>query len=320
MAEVQYNFQSAVWHYTYRHGPEAGVVFLESPQRFWSNQRGSIVLRQVNSTSANKAWVNRDPSLVKRCRSDLDQSSGDGRVDFPTLSDAHGLLIKNGWATPATECKSGASPTRHNNNDDGHGGGGGGGGADRPLVPYRRGERIWVEHSLQPSDAEGDDGSIPVISIDTLRHFRVPSRYICFVPQLVRPSFETLPLPRGISPSVFATPVGPAHDMSVRGCRYKMQAYFEWPSNQPARATCKWETWPSLPSSSSATAEGVVVPRLPTRFHPLADVEERRRLFRHHWAILSGQFSVALDDDAESIDEIDLVERGIRHVDIAVAL
>lgn len=260
MAEVQYNFQSAVWDYTYSSGPDAGVVRFQSPQRLWSNKRKSIVLRQVNGEAENEVWVNRDASLVRRCH----EANG-GATDFPTLADAHGLLVQDGWAVPAEWA--GRLP------EDG-----------APLVPYHRGERVWIERAVGPSEA-GD--MIPVISIDTLQHFTISSRYICFVPQLVR---------RGAAgdDDHYATPAGPVHRTAEGGCQYLTQAFFEWPAGQPEKATWRFDRWKAARGEKSSALEET--------FEPLKDVEERRGLFRQHWAILSDRLSVALDDDVESDD------------------
>lgn len=255
MAEVQYNFRGAVWDYTYSSGPGSDVVFFQSPQRLWSDRRKSVVLRQVNSDAQNKVWVNKDASLVRRCH-------GNDGSDFPTLTDAHGLLIQDGFAVPADPA-----------------------GERGALVPYHRGERVWIEQSLHPSDA---DDIVPVVSIDTLHHFTISSRYICFVPQLVRsggPGKEDR----------FATLAGPVHEIADGGRRYATQAFFEWPAGHPEKATRQWDRW---------TPSGAAKPRALQEFRPLDDVDERRRQFRRHWAILSDRLSVALDDDDMDDDDV----------------
>lgn len=256
MVEVQYNFQGSIWTYTYASGPGAGTVFFQSPQRNWSDRRRSLVLRQANSDAENTVWVNRDPSLVKPC--------GDHDLAFPTLVDAHGVIVRDGWGL-AVEPSCG-SP-------DGDG---------APLIPYHRGERVWVEQSLSPMD-RGE--SIPVISIDTLEFFRIPSKYICFVPQLVKPD------KRGND--YFATPAGPVRNVIDDGQQRRTQCFFKWPAGRPQAMTHEWVSW--VPGSGR-----------PGAYRDVSDVYERRRLFRQQWAILSDKLGASVDDGEDS-DDLSLV-------------
>lgn len=266
MVEVQYNFQGSIWTYTYASGPGAGTIFFQSPQRSWSNRRKSLVVRQANSDKENEAWVNRDPSLLKRC--------GDHDPGLPTLADAHGVIARDGWA-PVIQPSCGSTE-----------------GDGAPLVPYHRGERVWVERSLSPIDT-GE--SIPVISIDTLEFFRIPSKYICFVPQLVKVD------QRG--KDYFATPAGPAHDITRDGRRCQAQAFFKWPAGRPQETTCEWDGW------DPGTGETGPVSRRLDAYRPISDVHQRRQLFRQQWAVLSEDLAAAADDSDDS-DDCDLVAGG----------
>uniref|UniRef100_A0A8H7NKI2 Uncharacterized protein n=1 Tax=Bionectria ochroleuca TaxID=29856 RepID=A0A8H7NKI2_BIOOC len=242
MPEVQYNPQGAVWKYTYAEGSESGQVFFHSPQRHWSDQRASLVLRQVNSTDENKVWINTDPSLVVRC---------DELNSFPTPEDAHGVIICSGLARSL-------SPSRI-------------------QVTHHRGERIWVEHTLNPEC--GPNGLIPVISLDTLEHFEIPHRHICFVAQVTR--FDAL------GSQYYGTLVGPAlNRQSVEPQEHqsqqqpqRSQAYVEWPASKPQLARFQWHPCrPDAGEDASSSRHGLQL---------LESVEERRRLFQTNWAVVS---------------------------------
>ncbi|CAH0039254.1 unnamed protein product [Clonostachys solani] len=242
MREVQYNPQGAVWKYTYAEGSESGRVFFHSPQRHWSDQRASLVLRQVNSTDENKVWINTDPSLVVRC---------DELNPFPTPADAHGVIVCSGLARSLSP--SGRQVTHH------------------------RGERIWVEHSLDPEC--GPNGLIPVISLDTLEHFEIPYRHICFVAQVTR--FDAF------GSQYYGTPVGPARNpQSIEPQQHqsqqqpqRSQAYVEWPASKPQLALFQWHPCHSdTGEDTSPSHHGLQL---------LESVEERRRLFQTNWAVVS---------------------------------
>ena len=262
MVEVQYNFQGSLWTYTYASGPDAGSVFFQSPQRCWSNRRKSLVVRQANSDKENKVWLNRDPSLLKRC--------GDCDPVLPTLADAHGVIARDGWGTAV-------QPSCGSPEGDG-----------APLIPYHRGERVWVEQSLSPVD-KGE--SVPVISIDTLEFFRIPSKYICFVPQLAKTDN------RGID--CLATPAGPVHNITRDGRQRQTQAFFKWPAGRPQETTREWDSW------DSGDAETLGARKLNDYRH-VSDVYQRRQLFRQQWAVLSENLAAAVDDGEDS-DDCDLI-------------
>ncbi|CAG9995828.1 unnamed protein product [Clonostachys byssicola] len=242
MPEVQYNPQGAVWKYTYAEGPESGRVFFHSPQRHWSDQRASLVLRQVNSTDENKVWINTDPSLVVRC---------DELNSFPTPEDAHGVIICSGLARSL-------SPSHR-------------------QITHHRGERIWVEHSINPEC--GPNGLIPVISLDTLEHFEIPHRHICFVAQVTR--FDAF------GGQYYGTPVGPARNRQPvepqqhqsRQQSQCSQAYVEWPVSKPQLACFQWHPSHSdAGEDASSSLHGLQL---------LESVEERRRLFQTNWVVVS---------------------------------
>ncbi|VUC33172.1 unnamed protein product [Clonostachys rosea] len=263
MHEVRYNPEGAVWKYTYAEGSGSGRVFFQSPQRYWSKQRASLVLRQVNSTDENKVWINTDPSLVVRC----DESSS-----FPTPADAHGLILCGGQARSL-------SPSRG-------------------QVTHHRGERIWVEHSVDPEC--GPNGLIPVISLDTLEHFEIPHRNICFMPQVTR--FDAS------GRQYYGTPVGaarnrPSAEPQHRSQRQpqRSQAYIEWPASKPQLALFQWH--PCRSDTSEDTD--------PSRhgLQLLESVEERRHLFQSNWAVISQDLRVPTppieeDDVSDPIAEL----------------
>lgn len=247
MVVVNQLFRPTVWTYTFSNGPQAGKVFFHSPQSSWSDERKSIILRQAKSEHGKKAWLCRTKSLVTRC---------DGDRGAPTSVDADGVIIQDGFGT-ALQPTCGSSK--------------GGGGA--PLVPYARGERIWVDHSLSP----GHGFAIPVISIDTLEFFLIPCKDICLVPQLL-----------GVSDAgdqVFAAPTATTQSsvglLGPRCC----QAYFEWPISQPEATVLKLDTWDLRGGGARRTL---------SRFRAIDDLDMRHRLFKQLWAlhtIKSGSWS-----------------------------
>lgn len=259
MVEAHYNFQCGAWQYTHATGPDAGRVIFHSPQRSWSKKHQSLVLRQANGDGENKVTVVKDPALFRRCGDD-DKN--------PIVLDAHAVIVRDGWARPV-------NPTCGPSEGDG-----------APLVPYHRGERVWIEQSLDLNPDE--DFHVPVVSLDSLELFKIPYKYMCFIPQLVKSDV--------LGNEHFATPVGSINDITENNQHLRSQAYFVWPSGQPNKTLCQWDKW----EASNENTSGELC-----RYSRLANTEERRCFFRQQWSILSEEFenedNYSMVDDADDV-------------------
>ena len=239
MIDVDRDFGVEVWTYTYATGPQAGQVFFHSPQSSWSHESQSIVLRQVNSRDANNAWICGDSSLVTRLGGD---------DELPITIDVQGLIVKGGFGTALY-------PTCGNPNGDG-----------APLVPYGRGERVWVETSF--NQHQNEHGLVPVISLDTLEAYTMPSEDICWVPQLVGTCRN--------GNQAFSVLVGPNRPSTGATGIHYTQTFFQWPVGQPQMAECHWDKWKVGDDTSG---------RKLARFQPIDNVNVRRDIFRQHWVL-----------------------------------
>lgn len=247
MTEYKYKPRVPVWKYTYKTGPERGSVLFESPQPAWNDERGSIVLRQTNDTEENKVWINLDPDLVERCDT--------GHSAAPDYTDAHGLLVTDGFGW---SLQSYFGPRRRSGG---------------PLVAYTRGERVWVEHNM----THGLDANdyIPVISMDTLEPFFVPFDHVCYVPTLIRADAAS-------GADFFATAAGPVKDLLRHGGQARRaQALFEWPAGRPERTRIIWA------ERSGETGYLMSQGGRPSAFCEINDLDDRMDIFREEWSVLS---------------------------------
>jgi hypothetical protein len=174
-----------------------------------------------------------------------------GDDKLPTIVDAHGVIARNGWSKSTWQYAAK--------------------GDEETYVPYHRGERVWIDQSLRPART-AHSNRIGVISVDTLECFSIPSSYICFVPQLVRDANTTWP--------TYATLAGPVHSEIWEGQARSIQAYFEWPAGSSSRAACRWDTWRETPGDRPES-------RALDAFDAILSVNERNRLFRLHWNIMT---------------------------------
>lgn len=220
-----YDYQYPVWTYTCAEGPNAGDI-LESPASSLSNCQP---LCAVRNTSSNRVSLIPSESLPAK------------REANATTTNAHGIITREGWG-------SAINPSYLPEEKDG-----------APLLPYSRGERIWIEEGLLPTD---EDDNIPVVSLDTGDAFRMPSQHICFVSDLKRTNQDGV--------THYATIAGPVHTVIVNGQAWKIQGYFERNPHHSRHPALKWKRWRTGCSSGGLR-----------EFTPLKDEQEKRRVFEN---------------------------------------
>lgn len=254
MVQEQYSFQVAVWKHTYtpglEHTPEENQKIFHSPQQSWSQRHKAIVLRPVGADAVHGAWANTNPSLVSRSETD----------PGPVFVDADGVIITNDWGEAIRQ--DGMTP-------------------EGALVAYHRGERIWVERSLEAGADE--DGTIPVISLDSLEVFRIPLKHVCFVPQRSKTDEHgkrhyatTAVVVQHHLTTITTVDIDSDQDEDKEEA---LQGYFTWPVDEPDKLTLSWDGW--WPFTSAKLLRNV------SGYRPLWDLEARNHAFQQQWAAMA---------------------------------
>ncbi|KAK7425802.1 hypothetical protein QQZ08_007651 [Neonectria magnoliae] len=201
MAELEPEFEIRVWRYTYAEGNGSGTILLNSPQESEEKCYDTLVLRQVNSDAKNKVWVQEEASqLFTR----TEQPPGE-----PLMDDAHGVIVRDGHTK--TIPREGEKAT---------------------TCTYSRGDRVWIERSLDPTHDIAQDGNrIPVISLESFAAFEIPFEYISFVPQFVK---------KDANSEHHAVAAGPILNVFQGKRKTKTQIYFRWLADKPEKVSYVW--------------------------------------------------------------------------------
>lgn len=225
-----FDYQYPVWTYTCVDGPNAGDIIETLPSSFNHGQS----LCAVRNTASHRVSAISFEKIPNNCGKDV------------ATTNAHGIITQDGWGTAIY-------PSCSLQGIDG-----------AALLPYSIGERIWIEESLLPTD---EDSHIPVVSLDTGNLFKMPSKHICYVPELKG---------SGANGAIrYITIAGPIHAVIVDGQAWRIQGYLEQQDNQSPHAILKWKKW------RTGCSEGGL-----SEFEPLKDEQERRRVFDNQWANL----------------------------------
>lgn len=237
-----YDYRCPVWTYTCPDGPNGGDV-IESPSPPCNNDQPFCA---VKNTSLNRVSLINTNHLPAK------------RGEDTTTTNAHAIITRDGWG-------SAMNPFYSPENRDA-----------APLLPYTRGERVWIEESLLPTD-EGD--LIPVVSLDTGNFFRMSTHHLCFVPDLSRIDEDGAPS--------YATLAGPIQAVIVNGQAWKIQGYFERAPAQSPHLVLKWKKWRTGCSTGGLR-----------EFNVLKDEQERRRVFENQWTHLWIESEACLEEEA----------------------
>ena len=209
--------------------PSHGGDILESPSQSLTSHQGLVVSRH---RSSNRVTVTSARNLNSLSRLEA----------CTATTNAHGVITRDGWGeainpsyTPDGQCVS-------------------------PLLPYSRGERVWIEESLLPTD---ENHMIPVVTLDSGKFFRLSINHICLVADMKKAADP------GCAPQ-YATTAGPVHSVVVDGEAWKIQGYFEHSTRGPVLSWAKWRSGCSVIGGFAG-------------FRPLGDENERRRVFEGEW-------------------------------------
>lgn len=222
-----YDYQHPVRTYKSTDPSHEGDI-LESPSQSLTSPQSLVVSRHASS---NRVTVTAARSLSTL--SNPEACTG--------TTNAHGVITRDGWGEAINPSYT----------PDGH--------CVAPLLPYSRGERIWIEESLLPTD---EDHMIPVVTLDTGKFFRLSVNHVCLVADMKKPD-------PGRAPQ-YATTAGPVHSVVVDGEAWKIQGYFEHSTRGPVLSWAKWRGGCSIIGGFAG-------------FRPLRDEDERRRVFEEEW-------------------------------------
>lgn len=226
------NFRVRVWKYTYAEGICAGVIFLHSPQEP-RDDPSTLVLRQVNSEAENLVWVEEDaPKQFKGCTEESDE---------PLMDDAHGVILRDGQAQTVAR------------QDE-----------KSRFCHYKRGDRVWVERSLAPSNNISNDGNkIPVINLESKILFWIPFDYVCFVPHFDH---------KDSAGDQFVANPGAVLDTFQGQRKTRSRLFFSWPATEPQNVKHMW-----LNLQDTEDAKKI------TSFDRIESVEIKRQVFQKSW-------------------------------------
>ncbi|KAF7559488.1 hypothetical protein G7046_g4663 [Stylonectria norvegica] len=237
MVDSEPDFKIRVLKYTYAGGSGANTIFLHSPQESEDKTTGTLVLRQVNSDAENKVWIQEQSNQeFRRCY------QGPG---LRTMDNAHGIIVRDGQTT--TVPRHGEEPNTYH---------------------YKRGDLIWVERSLVPTNNTiRDENSIPVIGLASLKLFEIPYNFICFVPQLIK---------RDKTGDRYASTPGSVINTFQGKRKTKTRIYFHWSATKPEEVSYMWLNLKNKDDLKTMRT-----------FSKLEDPVEQRQVFRDLWGGLT---------------------------------
>ncbi|KAM5346833.1 hypothetical protein ACJ41O_009838 [Fusarium nematophilum] len=243
MPDSEPGFRVRVWRFTYKVEGEVGdPILLNSPQESPDRRYDTLILRQINSEAENKVWIQEEASKYFKRHDDAPEG--------PLMDDAHGVIVRDGQARLIP--RQGEKAATH---------------------AYRRGDRVWIDRSLVPTNhIDRDQNRVPVIDLESFRIFEIPFDYICFVPQLCK---------RDESGEHHATAVGPILNTFLGKKKTKARIYFRWPAGKPEDVSFVW-----LNRKDKGDMEEM------RSYATIQNFERKRRAFRNQWRVLTKRLAV----------------------------